>query len=599
MARVDPHSFFDSEQPRLQRLDFLARVDFDARTLHATAWLLFDRGAAAVDLDTRGLAIDSVQDVEGHALPFELGAETPILGRALRIQLPAGGVPRIGITYRTSPQATGLQWLDPAQTLGGDHPFLFSQCQAIHARSVVPLQDSPRARIPYAATLVVPTALTAVMSAGPTTTPPRTPQPASTPDGFRAVHFDMPQPIPPYLFALAIGDLASRDLSPRSRVWAEPSSIEDAAWEFAEVERFLGTAETLFGPYDWDRYDMLVLPPAFPYGGMENPRMTFLTPTLLAGDRSLVDVVAHELAHSWTGNLVTNADAEHFWLNEGWTVWAERRILEALHGVDAAALSWALGAHSLEHSLRRFGVDAPLTRLRTELTGVDPDDAYSTVPYEKGALFLTALERAAGRDLFDAFVRRYLDRYRFGTITSEEFLVFLESELPGVAARVGAERWVYGSGLPPDAPRFHSGQLDAIDIAAAAWKAGIRPEREAARDWTPIETQLFLQRLPRPQDPDGCDWLDTNLALTGHRNAEVLCEWLTIAAASDWEPAFDRIRDFLHTVGRMKYLRPLYAALGASPRTRALARSVFSDASPRYHALARRMVQGILDESVD
>jgi hypothetical protein len=372
--------------------------------------------------------------------------------------------------------------------------------------------------------------------------------------------------------------------------------VEAAAYEFAAVETLLGTAERLFGPYDWERYDMLVLPPSFPYGGMENPRMTFLTPTLLAGDRSLVDVVAHELAHSWTGNLVTNADAEHFWLNEGWTVWAERRILEALHGPDAAARSWALGAHSLAASLRRFGADSPLTRLRTQLQGVDPDDAYSTIPYEKGALFLTALERAAGRERFDVFVRRYLQRHRFGSITTEEFLAFLDAELPGVAARVDIAAWVHAPGLPADAPRFRSHALDAIDAAVAAWQAGEHPEPAAARRWSAVDLQLFLQRLPRPLDASACTWLDATLGLSRSRNSEVLAEWLTIAAASDWEPAFARIREFLADVGRMKYLRPLYGALAATPRTRALARAAFADAAPRYHALARRMVQGLLAE---
>jgi len=590
-AGRDPHSFFDPAQPRLQRLDWDVRVDFTTQRLHATARLGFDRDGD-VDLDTRGLEILSVQGDDGAALAFELGDDTPILGRRLRVTL-APGTTHATIAYRTAAGASGLQWLDAEQTHGRRQPFLFSQCQAIHARSVVPLQDTPRVRFPYAATLHIPAALSAVMSAAPATTPD-TALTAPTGATMRSVHFVMPQPVPPYLIALAVGELESRDLSPRSRVWAEPGVVAEAAWEFAEVEHLLATAERLFGPYDWDRYDMLVLPPSFPYGGMENPRMTFLTPTLLAGDRSLVDVVAHELAHSWTGNLVTNADAEHFWLNEGWTVWAERRILEALHGPDAAARSWALGAHSLAGSLQRFGPDSPLTRLRTQLTGVDPDEAYSTIPYEKGALFLSALERAAGRERFDVFVRAYMDRHRFGSITTEEFLAFVEAELPGIAARVDADAWVYATGVPADAPRFHSPELDAIDAAVAAWKTGERPERAATRQWSPIDVQLFLQRLPRPLDAAGCEWLDTMLALATQRNAEVTCEWLAIAAASDYEPAFERIREFLVAFGRMKYLRPLYGALAATSRTRALAHATFAVAAPRYHALARRMVQGIL-----
>src|SRR5262249_11362932 len=376
----------------------------------------------------------------------------------------------------------------------------------------------------------------------------------------RAFRFELPQPIPAYLLAFAVGDLVSRDISPRARVWAEPALADAAAWEFAEVEKPLSTAERLFGPYDWDRYDMLVLPPSFPYGGMENPCMTFLTPTLLAGDRSLVDVVAHELAHSWTGNLVSNATGEHFWLNEGWTVWAERRILEALRGPEAAALSWALGAASLKQSLARFGADSPLTKLRTELDGIDPDDAYSTIPYEKGALFLALLERTAGRDRFDVFVREYLRRFRFTAITTEEFLAFLDEKLPGTAARVRSDAWVYGVGVPDNAPRFETPVLERLRRAATTFVEHGTLDPAVTTSRSSVERQFFLQQLPRPLDASRCAALEAELGLTRVHNAEIVCEWLTIAARSSYEPAFDSIRQFLASVGRMKYLRPVYAA---------------------------------------
>ena len=327
-----------------------------------------------------------MKTANGTAVRFELGDEEAILGRRLRLHMP-GDAREVTIDYQTSPDAVALQWLAPVQTEGGKHPFLFSQCQAIHARTVVPLQDSPRVRVSYQAEVTVPEALSAVMSAGPAGARPGPTR------GTRTFLFEMPQPIPPYLMALAVGDLQSRDLSPRSRVWSEPATVERAAWEFAKIEEMITTAERLFGTYEWERYDMLVLPPSFPYGGMENPRMNFLTPTLLAGDRSLVDVVAHELAHSWTGNLVTNATMDHFWLNEGATVWAERRILEALHGPEEAVLSWAIGQTALDNEFERFGPGSPLTRLRTDLKGVDPDDAFSSIPYEKGSRFLPDLRQ--------------------------------------------------------------------------------------------------------------------------------------------------------------------------------------------------------------
>jgi leukotriene-A4 hydrolase len=397
------------------------------------------------------------------------------------------------------------------------------------------------------------------------------------------------------LLALAVGRLASRDLSPRARVWAEPETVESAAWEFAGVEDMILKAEGLFGAYPWDRYDMLVLPPSFPYGGMENPRMTFLTPTLLAGDRSLVDVVAHELAHSWTGNLVTNASMEHFWLNEGFTVWAERRILRTLHGDDAAALGWAIGQKALEDSLERFKTEPHLTVLRMHLEGIDPDDAFSSIPYEKGARLVAALECDVGEDRFLRFIRDYMDAFRFTSITTEQFCAFVDEKLPGALEAVNAPAYLDKPGMPDTAPEFRSAQLDTITMLADIWVDGGRPSTHQIASWKPAELQVFLQRLPRNLAQADCAWLDEHFKLMGRGNYEILVEWLTLAAAADYEPAFPRIREVLLRVGRMKYLRPLYDALGQQARTRAMAREIFAAASPGYHGLSRRVVQSILD----
>ncbi|MGD8376507.1 MAG: M1 family metallopeptidase [Acidobacteriota bacterium] len=588
MTRVDPHSYFQTEQPRTKTLALQLAVDFDRKVLSGTATLHLEGGGGVLDLDTKRLSIRAVRNGDGAPARFELGEEEPILGSRLRIHLPHGAR-EVSIEYETAPDAVALQWLGPAQTEGGKHPFLFSQCQAIHARTVVPVQDTPVARIAYTAELTVPDPLAAVMSAGPAGTRPG----PST--GTTTYLFDMPQPIPPYLLALAVGDLESRDLSPRSRVWAEPSTVEKAAWEFANIEQMIVKAEAMFGEYEWDRYDMLVLPPSFPYGGMENPRMTFLTPTLLAGDRSLVDVVAHELAHSWTGNLVTNATMDHFWLNEGSTVWAERRILEALHGKEAAVLSWAIGQRALEKEFERFGTDSPVTRLRNDLKGVDPDDVYSAVPYEKGSRFLALIERTAGREAFDGFIRDYIARFRFTSITSEEFIAFLEEKLPGVAAEVRSDEWLYRPGMPDNAPVFRSARLEELTALAANWPEGARPGREQVDGWSPSETLIYLQHVPRPIDHESCRWLDEHLSLDGRGNYEILVEWLTIAAASDYEPAFPRLREVLTRVGRMKYLRPLYNALAGHERTRALAREIYDRAASGYHGVAQRVVASILE----
>ena len=588
MPCLDPHSYFDTDQPRTKRLRVKLEVDFQRQVLDGSVVLeLAAPSSGPMDLDTKGLAIRVVRTLSGASVAHEIAEEEPILGRRLRLHLP-GGTREVAIDYATAPDAVALQWLTPAQTEGKRHPFLFSQCQAIHARTMVPLQDSPAVRVAYQAEITVPEPLSAVMSAGPAGSRPG-PRP-----GMRTFLFEMPQPIPSYLMALAVGDLRSRDLSPRSRVWAEPETVEAAAWEFAGIEEMIVKAEGLFGPYEWDRYDMLVLPPSFPYGGMENPRMTFLTPTLLAGDRSLVDVVAHELAHSWTGNLVTNASMDHFWLNEGTTVWAERRIQEAIHGEDAAVLSWAIGQKALDQEMERFGADSPLTRLRTEMKGVDPDDAFSSIPYEKGARLLALIERTAGRARFDRFIRDYIAKYRFTSITTEEWVAFLEARIPGVAAQVQVEHWLHDPGMPSNAPVFRSPALEDLSRLAEGWAAGARPSKEQIARWKPSETLIFLQRLPRQVDRASCEWLDANLSLTGRGNYEILVEWLTIAAGSDYEPVFPRVREVLARVGRMKYLRPLYTALGRNPRTRALAREIFAAAGPSYHSLSRRVVESVI-----
>jgi len=589
MARLDPHSYFDADQPRTRRLALAFDVDFARRVVAGR--VVLDLGGPAqgdLDLDTKGLRILSVRTGDGRTVPHALGAEEPILGQRLRLGLPAGTA-AVEIAYETAPDSAALQWLDPAQTEGKKHPFLFSQCQSINARALLPCQDSPYVRAPYRAEVTIPEALAAVMSAGPAGARPG-PRP-----GTRTWLFEMPQPIPSYLLALAVGDLASRDLSPRARVWAEPATVEAAAWEFAGVEEMITTAESLFGPYPWDRYDMLVLPPSFPYGGMENPRMTFLTPTLLAGDRSLVDVVAHELAHSWTGNLVTNATMEHFWLNEGFTVWAERRIVEALHGAEAVAVAWTLGQNALDEAVARFGPVSPLTRLRTEMAGVDPDEAYSSLPYEKGARFVALLEATVGRERFGRFLQAYLAKFRFTSITTEDFVAFLDADLPGAGARVGAREWLYGVGMPANAPVFRSDRLAALTALAEGFTGGARPTPPQVAAWTPPEMLVYLQHLPRELGANACAWLDANLALSGRGNHELLVEWLVIAAGSDYEPVFGRVREVLSRVGRMKYLRPLYGALGRHARTRALAREIFAAAEPGYHALSRRVIASVME----
>ncbi len=585
MARLDPHSYADLAQGRVVDLSWYVDVDFHHRVLHCRATLHLEAAIEGpMDLDTRDLEIDEVCDETGTSLEWELAEPEGFMGARLRV-FPVEPTRALDIRYRTSPQASALQWLEPELTAGKQRPFLFSQCQPIHARSILPCQDSPKARFTYEASVTVPEGMVAVMSAAPGEAEQAAP-------GVVEWDFSMPQAIPSYLLAIAVGDLVAKEIGPRTMVWAEPATVEAAAWEFADAEKMLEAAEGLFGPYLWDRFDFLVMPPAFPYGGMENPRLTFLTPTLLAGDRSLVNVLAHELAHSWTGNLVTNATMNDFWLNEGFTVWAERRILEVLEGDDEVALAAAIGRHSLDGEIARFGADSPLTRLETDLAGTDPDEVYSVVPYEKGFLLVVLLERHIGREAFDAFVKRYIAHFGFQSITTADFEAFLDAELPGVRAAVDADGWIHGPGVPESAPSFTSDVLGELSALAAAWTEGARPDPEVARAWPASLWQIYLPRLPRVLPHADLAWLDAQFGLNESGNAEILCAWLELAAASAYAPAYPRIREFLGRVGRMKYLKPLYKALLAGDP--ALAREIFEASKAGYHPIARGGLEAML-----
>jgi len=569
-------------------MDLDLNVDFTSSRLLGKVTLALETPASGpLDLDTRDLQINNVTDPEGNDLKWELVEKDDVLGTCLRIQMPEGSA-SLTIDYATSPTASALQWLDPAQTDGGKHPYLFSQCQAIHARSVIPCQDSPLARFTFTAKMTVPEELTVVMAAAP----------GQAGEGFlpgtRSFSFEMPQSIPPYLFAFAVGNIVSQDLGPRSRVYTEPETLEKSAWEFADVDKMLLAAEAVFGTYLWDRFDFLVMPGSFPYGGMENPRLTFLTPTLLAGDRSLVNVLAHELAHSWTGNLVTNATMDDFWLNEGFTVWAERRILENLGGQEAKSLASAIGRNGLMEAMNSFGMDSPFTRLQTDSKGSDPDEFYSLVPYEKGYLFVALLEQAAGREKFDTFIKKYIKHFSFTSITTAQFEEFLNAELPGVADQVRAQEWIHQAGLPDNAPVFASERLTMLENLAQSWSDGGRPEVAAAKLWSPEDWQIFLQALPRTLPQKDCAWLDENFKLTAQGNSEILCNWLIIATGSGYEPTFERTARFLGDVGRMKYLKPLYTTLYAGEKTKDLAREIFAKNAAGYHPIARGGIERIM-----
>jgi leukotriene-A4 hydrolase len=551
---MDLHSYARPDRVRVEHVDLDLHVDFDRRILDGTASLSFKRyEGAELILDTRDLTIHDVENAVG----FEVGPADPIFGAPLHIRL--GGDGPVRIRYSTAPGASGLQWLEPAQTAGKRSPFLFTQSQAIHARSWIPLQDSPGVRITYTARVHTPEGLRAVMSA------------EQQADG----SFRLDRPIPSYLIALAAGDLARREIGPRSAIFAEPSVVDAAAREFEDTEAMIAAVEGLYGPYRWGRYDILVLPPSFPFGGMENPLLTFATPTVIAGDKSLVSLVAHELAHSWSGNLVTNATWSDFWLNEGFTVYVERRIIEKLYGPERAAMEAVLGRRELDRNLEQLPAADRI--LHIDLSCRDPDDGVTLVPYEKGALLLLTIEQAVGRERFDAFVREYFDHFAFQSITTADFLEYIRLKLPNP---VPLDEWIYESAIPEGA---YEPRSDAFDRIGGEWPT------DTAK-WSTHEWLHFLRTREKPD----LARLDREFHLTQSGNSEIIAQWLQMAVAGDYAPAMPKLEEFLCAVGRRKFLKPLYTELMKTAAGRDRAIRIYAKARPGYHPIAQSTLDALV-----
>lgn len=588
----DPHTLGNPAVVRPVHVSLDLTLQFERKLIAGRATLSLHYGqprrARYLDLDTRGLAIQAVTTDEGRALPFVLQPEVPRLGRRLRITLGQPQPARVTIAYETSPEATALQWLEPRQTTSGKLPFLFTQSQAIHARSWIPLVDSPGARVSYDAVVRVPAGMLAVMSADHL-------EHEVAKGVFR---FELRQPIPPYLIALAAGEIEFRAIGRRTGVYAEPAIVERAAWEFADMEKMLTAAERLIGPYVWGRWDAIVLPPSFPYGGMENPRLTFATPTLIAGDRSLTSVMSHELAHSWSGNLVTNATWGDIWLNEGFTTYLENRIDEALYGPEMAGMQQLLGQRELREDVARLMKKNPTaTRLAQDIASGDPDDASGTVAYEKGANFLHMLEQRFGRERFDAFLLRYFATHAFQSMTSTHLLAVLRRELFAGDAQAWTsakvEHWVRGTGLPDNLVVPVSDRFEATRAAATAFVASGGLDGVHA-DWRTAEWLDFLGALPRSLPRARLEALDGAHHLSAAGNSEVLAAWLRLAVANSYEPAYPSVESFLSRQGRAKFVLPLFAALQRNPDTRALAQRLYTQVRPSYHPITAAGVDQVM-----
>lgn len=585
---VRNHSYSNYDSVKLEHLHLVLDVDFESRKLEGKAVLSINNhsGCNFLVLDTRHLNIDKVLLEDSTGTAWSLGEEKEYVGQALVIEI-AKNTRKVAVYYSTSPEAEALMWLDPAQTLDKTHPFLFTQSQAILARTWIPCMDAPAVRFTYTAEISCGKEYLPVMSAE---------------NNFRRndegkYKFTMPQPIPSYLMALAVGNIEFRALGPNCGVFAEPGMLDRAAYEFSDLPKMIAGASELYGEYAWGRYDVLVLPPSFPFGGMENPRLTFATPTIIAGDKSLVSLVAHELAHSWSGNLVTNRTWDDFWLNEGFTVYFEERIMEKIYGKDYSDMLSEISLQELHVTLDDLMRTAPGdTKLKLNLDKRDPDDGVSDIAYVKGCMFLRMLEEKFGRKEWDEFLNGYFQHFKWGTVTTEDFIAYLEENLlakhPNI--KVNYKEWIYEIGLPADCPKINSRELARVDSMAA--------RVNATRDVAQIDTAGFtthhwldlLRHLNHDSIRDRMKDMDTMFHLTESTNAEIQCDWYVICIDNQYREAYPYIEKYLTGVGRRKYLEPIYKALAGTPEGLEIGRKIFKKAESGYHAVSRNSIRAIL-----
>jgi len=591
---TDPHSFSKPEDAVVKHLALDLNVDFEKKILSGSATLTVElkNNSSKVILDTRDLNIEKVTLTDGGEAKFALGETVKYLGQSLTIALPTSNFElqtlNFTIFYSTKPDAAALQWLEPSQTAGKKLPFLFTQSQAILARTWVPIQDSPGIRFTYSATVKVPKGMLTVMSAeNPTTV---------SADG--VYHFEMKQPVPAYLLALSVGNISFKSTGNRTGVYAEPEMLDKSVYEFADMEKMVNAAEELYGPYRWGRYDLIVLPPSFPFGGMENPRLTFATPTVIAGDRSLTSLIAHELAHSWSGNLVTNATWDDFWINEGFTVYFENRIMEKIYGKDFADMNASLGMEGLKETIRDLGDTSADTHLKLNLNGRDPDDGVTDVAYQKGCFFLVLLEQTVGRKKLDDWMRKYFDAHAFKSMNTENLVEIIKNDLLGndsaLLKKVNMEAWIYGPGLPANFPVVKSERFEKVDEELKKWNDGAKSSSLATKNFSTQEWLRFLAGLPEKISLERMKELDDAFGFTKSGNSEILCEWFQHCIRNNYSGANTAMENYLIHIGRRKLVKPLYAAMVLTSEGKERAKIIYAKARPNYHAVTYHTIDEMM-----
>lgn len=582
IIRPDVHSFSNSGQAFSKSANLDLTIDFNKRIIKGSvAYRVELVSGNQIVFDTKGLDIHTVT-VNGKKTKIVLGKKDPLLGRSLTVPI-SKTASQVVIAYSTTPESEGLQWLDNTNS-GLQKPFVYSQGEAILTRSWIPIQDTPASKLLFNAYVNVPEGSVAVMGAE-----------SGEIKGNR-FSFKMKYPIPPYLIALAAGDLVYKSISDKCGVYALPHVIEAAASEFENTSSMIEVAESIAGPYKWGKFDMLVLPEAFPFGGMENPMLTFLTPTIIAGDRSLVSLVAHELAHSWSGNLVTNQTWNDFWLNEGITVYLERRIVESLDGVEQASMHRYNGYLDLMATMGDMGEMSPDAHLKLDLSGRNPDDGMTDVAYEKGALFIEFLEKKVGRKVIDEMLKEYFNSYSFKSINTTEFLKFLNKYLGEDVLHPGEiDEWVHSAALPSkvEKPKPYLNVDQIVDSIVMNEKIQnmANLENYSVNEWLYFLGELINSDVPKPA---------MSRLFAAHKqrllsNSEIKTKWFILSIKSDFHNVDEEIENFVMTVGRRKFLVPIYKAMKKSKMKPSELTELYKKARPNYHSITR----GTLDELIE
>ncbi len=585
LTNMDSHTLSNYHEVQVNHAHLDLAVDFSNRILTGSVTLSFIRISESnqLILDTKYLEVKEVLDQFGNNLKFKFLEKDELLGIPLSVQL-NDSTQSVKIFYTTTEKSEALDWLSAEQTAGKEFPFMYTQGQSIFTRSWIPIQDSPGIRVTYDAEITVPNGMLPVMSAS-------NPQEYNSSNTY---HFEMKQSIPPYLIALAVGNLAFKAIDDRTGVYAEPSMLPSCADELIDMGKMVDAAEELYGGYDWERFDVIVLPPSFPFGGMENPRLTFATPTIIAGDKSLTALIAHELAHSWSGNLVTNATWDDFWLNEGFTVYFERRIMEALYGKDYVEMLALLGFQSLERDLK--ALDPNLQRLKLKLKGLHPDEGMSEIAYEKGYFFLRLIEETVGRDEFDVFLKNYFNDHKFQTIITEYFIGYLKDNLliPS-GSKINIDEWVYSAGLPENCPVISCSRFEAIDSLLNLYQRKSDVAILDAKNWSTHEWRHFIAGLHSETSKQQMKSIDEKFNLTQSGNSEILAIWFEQSIRFGYEGIDDALEQFLIRIGRRKFLVPLYQALSNTTSGKNRAKEIYEKARSNYHYVSYSTIDKILE----